>query len=430
MEALIGLCLLIFLLVTGIPIAWAFAGALGYFAFTYDASLNTLMLQGFRSINSVVLIALPIFVITGYLMQTGGIATRLIQFMEVLVGRRKGGMGTAMILASGIFGAIAGTSTAAVASVGKTMIPALEERGYPRGYSSALLGISSLLGILIPPSIIMILFGVVTQQSVAALFAASIGPAILLMILLSVINRVFCTKVFTEVTGSFDKSLSISRGKATKRALPALFLPFLILGGIYGGIFTPTEAAAVAAVAALIIGVFFYKEMTFAKFKGSLVEASQTTGSIIMILLFSFMIGRILSMERIPQELTQFMSSLVSDPIMILLLVNAFLIVAGAILDDVTVTVVIAPLFLPLMVQQGVDPVHYGAIVACSVVIGANSPPVAPILYMASNIGQVSVHKMIVPALIFIALAGIPVMLVTTFIPELALFIPRLFGLV
>jgi len=170
--------------------------------------------------------------------------------------------------------------------------------------------------------------------------------------------------------------------------------------------------------------------MTFAKFTSSFVDASQTTGSIIMILLFSFMIGRILSMERIPQELTQFMSSLVSNPIMILLLVNVFLIVAGAILDDVTVTVVIAPLFLPLMVQQGVDPIHYGAIVACSVVIGANSPPVAPILYMASNIGQVSVHKMIVPALIFIAFAGIPVMLVTTFIPELALFIPKLLGLV
>ncbi len=430
MEALIGLGLLVFLLVTGIPIAWAFAGALGYFAFMYDANLNTLMMQGFRSINSVVLIALPIFVITGYLMQTGGIAARLIQFMEVLVGKRKGGMGTAMVLASGVFGAIAGTSTAAVASIGKTMIPALEERGYPRGYSSALLGISSLLGILIPPSIIMILFGVVTRQSVAALFAASIAPAILLIILLSIINRVFCSRVFTEAVGSYDDSNSISRGKATTRALPALFLPFLILGGIYGGIFTPTEAAAVAAVAALIVGVFFYREMTFSKFSRSLVEASQTTGSIIMILLFSFMIGRILSMERIPQELTQYISSLLSDPIMILLLVNAFLIVAGAILDDVTVTVVIAPLFLPLMVQQGVDPIHYGAIVACSVVIGANSPPVAPILYMASSIGQVSVHKMIIPALTFIALAGIPVMLVTTFVPELALFIPRLFGLI
>lgn len=429
MEALFGLAILLFLMVTGVPIAWAFAGVLAYFSIIYDANLNTLMLQGFRSIDSVVLIALPIFVITGYLMQSGGIAYRLIMFMEVLVGKRRGGMGTAMVLASGIFGAIAGTSTAAVASIGKTMIPALEERGYPRGYSSALLGISSLLGILIPPSIIMILFGVVTQQSVAALFAATIGPAVLLMIILSLLNRLFCGRWFKEIDVAGENAFNQSKTSATFKAMPALFLPVLILGGIYGGVFTPTEAAAVAALSALIIGVFFYREMTFSKLRTSLVEASETTGSIILILLFSFMIGRILSMERVPQELTEYIDSLFSNPIAILILINVVLIVAGAILDDVTVTVVIAPLFLPLMVQQGIDPIHYGAIVACSVVIGANSPPVAPILYMASSIGQVSVHKMLVPALTFIALAGIPVMLVTTFVPDLALFIPRMLNL-
>lgn len=429
MEALFGLLILLLLMGTGIPIAWSFAGVLAYFVIIYDANINTIMMQGFRSIDSIVLIALPIFVITGYLMQSGGIAHRLILFMEVLVGKRRGGMGTAMILASGIFGAIAGTSTAAVASIGKTMIPTLEEKGYPRGYSAALLGISSLLGILIPPSIIMILFGVVTQQSVAALFAATIGPAVLLMIILSLLNRLLCMRWFKEVDTASKTEFQQSRTQTTFRAMPALFLPVFILGGIYGGVFTPTEAAAVAALAALIIGVFIYKELTFAKFKTSLVEASETTGSIILILLFSFMIGRILSMERIPQELTEYLSSLFSNPIAILVLINIVLIVAGAILDDVTVTVVIAPLFLPLMVQQGVDPIHYGAIVACSVVIGANSPPVAPILYMASSIGQVSVHKMLIPALTFIAFAGIPVMLVTTFVPDLALFIPRMLNL-
>lgn len=429
MEALIGLAILLFLMGTGVPIAWSFAGVLAYFSLIYGANVNTLMLQGFRSINSVVLIALPIFVLTGYLMQKGGIAQRLIEFMEVLVGRRRGGMGTAMILASGIFGAIAGTSTAAVASIGKTMIPALEERGYPRGYSSALLGISSLLGILIPPSIIMILFGVVTQQSVAALFAASIGPAILLMIILSALNRICCGRLFQEVQVESERNYARTKSTVTLKALPALFLPFLILGGIYGGVFTPTEAAAVAATAALIIGALIYREMTFYKLKTSFVESAETTGSIILILLFSFMIGRILSMERIPQELTDYISSLVTNPIAVLVMINAFLIIAGALLDDVTVTVVIAPLFLPLMVQQGIDPIHYGAIVACSVVVGANSPPVAPILYMASSIGKVSVHKMIGPAFMFIGLAGIPVMLITTFIPALALYIPRMLNL-
>ncbi|MCT7656447.1 TRAP transporter large permease subunit [Oceanimonas sp. NS1] len=177
------------LMVIGVPVAWSFAGVLAYMVYVYDANLNTLMLQGYRSVDSVILIALPLFVLTGYLMQSGGIAKRLVDFIEVMIGKRKGGMGASMVMASGIFGAIAGTATAAVASIGTIMIGPLEQRGYPRSYSSALLGISSLLGILIPPSITMILFAVVTRQSVAACFAASVGPAILLMLGLILANR-------------------------------------------------------------------------------------------------------------------------------------------------------------------------------------------------------------------------------------------------
>ncbi|WP_417228582.1 TRAP transporter large permease [Amphritea sp.] len=432
MEALLGLVLLLVFMGIGIPIAWSFAGVLAFLTFSYDTGLNTLMMQGFRSINSVVLIALPLFVLTGYLMQSGGIARRLVEFIETLMGHKRGGMGTSMILASGIFGAIAGTSTAAVASIGKIMIPPLEQKGYPRGYSSALLGISSLLGILIPPSIIMILFAVVTRQSVAALFAASIGPALLLIGFLILLNRFFSNTWFKEINDETRKAIAAnnSKSKASLKAAPALSLPVIILGGIYGGIFTPTEAAAVAACAAIFIGFFIYKDLTMRSFGRSIVDASETTGSIMMILLFSFMIGRILSAEKIPQELTESISNLITDPIQILIVINIFLIIAGAILDDVSVTVVIAPLFLPLMVSSGIDPIHYGSIVACSVVIGANSPPVAPILYMACRIGDVSIHKAVVPALAFIAFAGIPVMLITTFVPELSLFIPRLLGLI
>ncbi|MCG2580473.1 MAG: TRAP transporter large permease [Marinobacter sp.] len=431
MEALIALGLLLLLMGIGVPIAWSFAGVLAFLTMAYDSGLNSLMMQGYRSINSVVLIALPLFVITGFLMQSGGIASRLVSFIEVLIGRRRGGMGASMIIASGVFGAIAGTSTAAVASIGKIMISPLEQRGYPRGYSSAMLGISALLGILIPPSIIMILFAVVTRQSVAALFAASIGPALLLIIALVVLNRIFSGLWFQEILDEAGKELKsgLSRRKATFNAMPALCLPLLILGGIYGGVFTPTEAAAVAAFAAVIIGFFVYRDLNPRNFCNSLIGASETTGSIMMILLFSFMIGRILSMEQIPQQMTESISMLLTDPISVLIAVNLFLIVAGAILDDVSVTVVIAPLFMPLMVANGVDPVHFASIVACSVVIGANSPPVAPILYMSCRIGEVSIHKAVMPALAFIFLAGVPVMLVTTFVPELSLFLPRLLGL-
>jgi C4-dicarboxylate transporter DctM subunit len=334
MEALFALGLLLVLMSIGVPIAWSFAGVLAYLTMVYEPSLNTLMMQGFRSINSVVLIALPMFVLTGYLMQSGGIASRLVSFIEVLIGKRRGGMGASMIIASGVFGAIAGTSTAAVASIGQIMISPLEKRGYPRGYSSAMLGISALLGILIPPSIIMILFAVVTRQSVAALFAASIGPALLLIITLIILNRIFAGLWFKEILDEVGKELKsgITRRKATFSALPALCLPLLILGGIYGGVFTPTEAAAVAAFSAIVIGFFVYKDLNLSNFKNSIVGAAETTGSIMMILLFSFMIGRILSAEKIPQELTESMSAMFTDPIAVLIAVNAFLIIAGAIL--------------------------------------------------------------------------------------------------
>ena len=431
MEGLIAVGILLFLMIVGVPVAWSFAGVLAYLSFAYDANFNTLMLQGYRSIDSVILIALPLFVLTGYLMQSGGIAHRLVDFIEVLVGKRKGGMGASMVLASGIFGAIAGTATAAVASIGTIMIDPLEKRGYPRGYSSALLGISSLLGILIPPSITMILFAVVTRQSVAACFAASIGPALLLIAGLILMNRFNVGRLFQEVSAGAKDGLEDlpSRGTATLRALPALSLPVIILGGIYGGVCTPTEAAAIAAFMAIVIGFFIYRNLTIRRLAGSVIAAAETTGTVILILLFSFMIGRILASERIPQELTETITQLVKDPIMILIAVNVFLIVTGMIMDDVSVTVVVAPLFMPLMVASGVDPIHYASIVACSVVIGANSPPVAPILYMACRIGKVSIHEAVMPAIKLMAFVGLPVMAVTSFVPELSLFIPRMLGL-
>lgn len=426
MYALIALPLLILLMGLGLPVAWSFAGVLAYLTWVYDANLNTLMLQGFRSLNSLVLVALPLFILTGYLMQSGGIAQRIIAFVSRLATGR-GGMGTAMVMSSSIFGAIAGTATAAIASIGSIMTEPLVARGYPRGRIAALLGISSLLGILIPPSITMILFAVVTRQSVAACFAATIGPAIILIIGLIAYNKFLVGRAFEEIDIPVENRESL--GLVTLKALPALSLPLIILGGIYGGIFTPTEAAAVAAVAALIVGGLIYREFTWRSLQRSVIAAAETTGTIILILLFSFMISRILSFERVPQDLTEAVQSVVHGPVAALLLVNVVLIIAGALMDDVSVTVVIAPLFLPLMVANGVDPVHFAAIVACSVVIGANSPPVAPVLFLSCKITRVPILEAVMPALGLMTFVALPVMLLTTFWPDLSLTIPRLLDL-
>jgi tripartite ATP-independent transporter DctM subunit len=426
MDALWGILLLMVLMVIGVPVAWSFAAVLAYLTVVYDANLNTLMLQGYRSIDSVILLALPLFVLTGYLMQSGGIARRLVAFIQWIVGDSKGGLGASVIFTSAVFGAIAGTATAAVASIGTIMSGPMEERGYPRGYTAALLGISSLLGILIPPSITMILFAVMTRQSVAACFAATIGPGLLLIGGLAVVNRISAGRLFHETpipAGPKESGLALTIG-----AMPALCLPVIILGGIYGGVFTPTEAAAVAVFAAFFVGGFVYRELNLARLTESIIGAAETTGSIILILLFSFMISRIMAAERVPQELTEAVTAVVQDPVLVLLLVNAVLVVAGMIMDDLTVTVVIAPLLLPVVAAAGVDPIHYAAIVGCSVVVAANSPPVAPILYMACRVGRVSVHKALLPAIVMLLTVALPVALITTFVPGVALYIPRLLG--
>ncbi|SIR32574.1 TRAP transporter, DctM subunit [Paracoccus thiocyanatus] len=428
MEALLVLGLLLVLLGIGLPVAWSFAGVVAALAWIYDANPNTLMLQGFRSLNSVILLALPLFILAGYLMQSGGIANRLVGFIEMAIGRRRGGLGNAMVGAAGLFGAIAGTATAAVAAIGTLMIDPMAERGYPRGYSAALLGISSLLGILIPPSITMILFAVATQQSVAACFAASIVPGIMLMVGLMIFNRAQIGRRIHEIRDE-GRMTGAEKWRITLRTIPAFSLPVIIIGGIYGGFFTPTEAAAFAVLAAVLIGLFIYRDMSLARLRDSTVAAAETTGSIVLILLFSFVIGRILVAERIPQDLTELVASLVSNPIGVMILVNMFLIIAGALIDDVSVTVVIAPLLLPLMVSVEVHPVHFAAIVATSVVIGSNSPPMAPVLFMACRIGRAPVHQAVGPALRMMAFVALPVMVLTTFIPALSLALPRWLGL-
>ncbi|WP_417600227.1 TRAP transporter large permease [Pararhodobacter oceanensis] len=429
MEPVFAILILIALMVFGVPVAWSFAGVLMFLIYVYDVGTSTLLLQGFRSLNSVVLLALPLFVLAGYLMQSGGVARRLIGFMELMVRGRKGGLGAALVLSSGVFGAISGTATAAVASIGTIMADPLAQRGYPRGYTSALLGLSSLLGILIPPSLTMILFGVVTRQSITALFAATLVPGILLLVGLILFNRFMAKRFLPDDLPTADTiTKPESGGRIFGKALPALSMPVIILGGIYGGVFTPTEAAAVACVVAIFIGFFIYRDLSLRGLWDSFVDAGQTTGTIIFILLFSFMIGRVMVAEGVPQDLTRAVAALTENRILILLLVNAFLIFVGMIMDDLSVTVVIAPLFMPLMQDVGVDPVHFGSIVACSVVIGANSPPVAPILYMACRIGKVSIHYAVTPALQMIFFVALPIMIAVTFIPALSLAVPRLLG--
>ncbi|MEC9483045.1 MAG: TRAP transporter large permease [Halomonas sp.] len=431
MGALLAIGAVIVLMIIGVPVVFSFAAMTLVLSFAYNVDISSLMTTGFWSINSIILLALPLFIMTGYLMQSGGIAARLINFAEAIVGKSRSGMGTTMVVSCGVFGAISGTASAAVASIGTIMIGPMEKHGYSRPYSTALIGISSLLGLLIPPSITMILYAVVTRQSVAAVFLATIGPGILLMIFLCVINA-----IKTRKNEDYKpEQIALSKrfrdiGTTGWKAFPALMLPIIILGGIYGGIFTPTEAAAVAVVYAIPVGLFVYRDLDFKSLVRCFIQAATTTGVIMIILLFSFVASRIFTFERVPQELTSLLLDLVENKLLILLMVNIFLILMGMIMDDVSVVAILSPLLLPVMESIGVHPVHLAAIIGTSVVIGCNSPPMAPILFMSCRIGNVGMSQVIRPAFSFMFLAALPVMLVTTYWPDLSMFLPRLLGYV
>lgn len=429
MGAVLAILTVIFCMLIGVPVVFAFAAMTLVLTVIYDIHLSFVMTTGFWSINSVILIALPLFIMTGYLMQAGGMATRLIRFVEALVGRSKSGMGSSMVVACGIFGAISGTASAAVASIGTIMVDPMERHGYQRHYTSALLGISSLLGLLIPPSITMILYAVVTQQSVAACFLATIGPGMLLILMLIGVNRFNMRNVPRSDADPAEGSERLDEIRRTGwQAMPALLVPIIILGGIYGGVFTPTEAAAIAVVYAIPVGLFVYRELNLRKIAQALVDAATTTGVIMIILVFSFVASRIFTLERIPQELTTLLMSTFQSRIFVLLAVNVFLILLGMIMDDVSVVAIVSPLLLPVMINIGVDPVQFAAIVGTSVVIGCNSPPMAPILYMSCRVCNVGVTRVARPALGFMIFAALPVMLVTTYWPPLSLYLPALLG--
>lgn len=431
MGALLAIGAVIILMVIGVPVVFSFAAMTLVLSFAYDVDISSLMTTGFWSINSIILLALPLFIMTGYLMQSGGIAARLIRFVEAIVGSSRSGMGSSMVMACGVFGAISGTASAAVASIGTIMIGPMEKHGYSRPYSTALVGISSLLGLLIPPSITMILYAVVTRQSVAAVFLATIGPGILLIIFLCVINAIKMRKNPAYRPEAFTLSDRFRNiGSTGWKAFPALMLPVIILGGIYGGVFTPTEAAAIAVVYAIPVGLFVYRDLNLKALARCFIQAAATTGVIMIILLFSFVASRIFTFERVPQQLTELLLELFQNKLLILLMVNIFLILMGMIMDDVSVVAILSPLLLPVMESIGIHPVHFAAIVGTSVVIGCNSPPMAPILFMSCRIGEVGMSQVIRPAFSFMLLAALPVMLITTYWPDLSLFLPRLLGYV
>ncbi len=431
MDVFADLLILIGLLIIGVPVPFCFMAAVLFMIAVHGYSFEFLLPISFYGLNSLPLLAVPFFIMAGGLMSSSGIAERLVNIASALVGRIKGGLGGVTVVACAIFGAVAGTCSAAVAAIGAIMIPRMEEEGFPRGHSTALVACASVLGQLIPPSVPMILFGWVTRTSIAACFLATIGPGILLVVIYSLLNYMMCRRIPTikvPPPGSLKKQVG-ELGRATYHGLFAIVAPVMILGGIYGGYTTPTESATVAVLYTIPVGFLIYRRMTVRDLGRTLFSTATTTGVVILMLFFVMMLGRIYTMENVPQRLIGMMLGISENKYAVLLMVNVFLILIGMLMDDFSGTLLAAPLLFPLMKHIGIHPLHFAAIMGTNLGLGNVTPPCAPILYLAGRIGNVRFDEMIKPALIFMFVGCLPMVLVTTYWPDLSLFLPRLMGM-
>ncbi len=428
MAIIIALLLIIVTLLFGLPVPFCFMLSTLFMVITQGYDPSFLLPYGFSQMSSIVLLAIPLFIMVGGMMDKGGIGTSLVNLVDVFVGRVKGGLGAVAVVSCAVFGSISGSCAATLSCIGSIMFPRLRENGYPMGHSAALVSCAAPLGLLIPPSSQMILFAWVGQQSVLACFLATVGPGILLMILLSVLN-IFMLRNDPNVhvapplpAGEAFKVL----GKRSKSAFPALLMPIIVLGGIYGGIMTPTEAAAVAVLYSVPVGFFIYKGLNKDNFIEVVVDTATTTGVVMLMMFCIMMLSRIYVMERLPSMIMNFLGSISTNKNVILLMLNIFMIIIGMIMDDVSAMLLCTPILLPVVTSLGVHPIHFAAIIGVNLGLGNVTPPTAPTLYFGGRIAKTPVSQMLKPAMTFILFAWLPTLLAVTYFPDLALWLPRL----
>lgn len=426
----LALIFLVLLLMLSIPLPYCFAGCLGFIVIFADQGMKSLLLYAYAQTTGTVLLASPMFILAGNYMGGSGIASRLLDVCDSLVGRIKGGLGVVASVTCAIMGAISGSGFTGVASTGPIMIPRMVEQGYPRGFATALVTVSSVLGLLIPPSAIMVVFGWVTETSILACFMSTMVPGILVCILFCVINLLECRKWDLKLMEPMPLVAQAKLfGVRFFKAIPALLMPIIILGGIYGGVFTPTEAAAVAALYSLPVGFWIYKTLTFKKLKELTFSAVNSIGGIMTMIFVCMMVANTLVRLKVPQAIIELIFGLTQSKILILIIINLFLFVVGMIVNDTTGMLICAPLLLPLMKELGISNVHFAAIMGVNLAMGGVTPPYASILYLGMRIGECEFKDIFGPTMKLLIFGYVPVVFLTTYIPALSEWLPSLMGL-
>lgn len=415
---------LIVLLILGVPIGFSLGGAaLGYILYTNQLTYGFIAQNMVTAADSFPIMAIPFFVFAGELMGGGGISKRLLDVANVFFGRITGGLAIVTVVVCMFFAAISGSGPATVAAVGGMVVPTMLQKGYDKKFVLALIAAAGSIGVIIPPSIPMVVYSVTTNSSVSSLFMAGFIPGIIIGLGLITYAYVYAKKRgYKGDTGKFD-------GKEARRiiwdAKWALATPVIILGGIYGGIFTPTEAAAVAVMYSLLVGFVIYKEIT----PDSLVDlakgACETTASILIVIGCAAAFSKVLTLGRIPITVANALTAMTDNKYLILLLINVLLLVVGCFMETLCAIMILAPIFLPVIQTLGIDVTHFGIIMVVNLAIGFITPPLGVNLFVAARVGETSLDEVIKGIIPFL-LIMIGILLILTFIPQISLFLPTI----
>lgn len=410
-------------LILGVPIAFSLGlSSLGALLIG-DGSLAVVASRLYSAADSFSLMAIPFFVLAGCIMEKGKLSRRLIDFAMELVGPLKGGLGYVTVVTSMFFSAISGSGPTTTAAIGSITIPAMEENGYDKKFATALQATSGAMGPIIPPSIVFIQYGVATGTSIGALFIAGIVPGLLIGAALIIMNGIISHK---KGYGGSNKKYSVIRiWKSFKNAALVILMPVIILGGIYGAIFTPTEAAIVACVYGLILACVIYRELSLKDIKDVFVSSCKTTSMIMLVITCASLFGWILSSERIPERIAASVLAVTSDKFTLLIAINILLLIVGCLLDQGSATIILAPILTPIAVAVGVDPIHFGALMVTNLCLGLVTPPVGVNLYVACGIAKLKIEDIVKPVLLLLG-ACLVMQMIITFVPDLIMFLPRL----
>ncbi|MGQ9646520.1 MAG: TRAP transporter large permease [Thermodesulfobacteriota bacterium] len=422
MMSIILFAIFFILLLLGAPIVFAIGlGTLGALI-AGGIPLELLPQKVFIGLAHFPYLAVPLFVLAGMLMETGGISRRIVEFSNALVGHIRGGMGMVVMVATIFFSDISGSSAADTAAIGSIMIPTMKKKGYAPNFSAALVTAAGGMGVLIPPCLTMVVFGSLTNTSIGALFLAGFVPGISMGILLMILTYIIARKnnFPREKRATFRQFL-----RASKRAMLSLFMGVIILGGILLGIFTATEAAAVAVIYGFFLSVVFYREIKLSQLPKILWDASVVSGVVMLVVGISYGFGWVMAKEQIPVKLADFMLQLPGGKIVFLLAVNILLLIMGMFFDASLSVVILVPILFPVALKLGVDPVHFGTFVVMNLGIGFTTPPYGLSLFIASGIAKVPMSSIIKPILPYI-LTMIGFLLVVTYVPWFSLVLPKL----